>query len=341
MSSRLSGPHFFPAALLTALALVGAFWVVAAQLRMGFLPREYAMWWARRQTIQACRFAPTVILGDSRAAAGLLPARIAGSTNLAQGGASPIETYYITQDILTCPNAPRRVILSLSPEMVMQPSFFWNRTGLYGVLTFAQLEEIRQRSRALGDTSIYRPAKFGDWDAMLDNLLHAIDFPSFYTTYVVSELAIGRLRANRATADETLRAGGQHGYGTADGCDDVAADAEIRDFVPSPLLREYFGRLLDAYAARGIPVDFVAVPMNRATYDRMRADVVAGFQAYLDGLAAAHPNFRLLTGAVAALDDRYFGDSTHLNREGAELVSRRVEALLARSDAAGTAAASQ
>ncbi len=334
MSRRASRPHFLSALLVTSLTLIAVFWVIAAQLRMGFLPREYAMWSARHQMIAECRLAPTVILGDSRAAAGLLPQRIADSTNLALGGASPIEMYYITQDILKCPHPPRRVIISLAPEMVMRPTFFWDRTGLYGVMTFDQLEEVRRRSRALDDTSIYAAEKFGDWDAVLDNAMHAMRFPSYYTNYIIAELAIGRLRENRVTMAETLMAEGQHGYGTADGCEDVAADALLPAFVASPLIQEYFGRMLAAYQAHGIAVVFVAVPMNQATYDRMQPGVVAGFQAYLDALAAAHPNFRLLGSAVSVLDNRYFGDSTHLNRLGAELVSRQVNALLVQSAAA-------
>jgi hypothetical protein len=335
MSRPISRPHFLSAVTLTALTLIAVFWVVAAQLRMGFLPAEYAMWWARHEMVEACHLTPTVILGDSRAAAGLLPAEIEGSTNLALGGGSPIEMYYITQDILRCPQAPGRVIISLSPELAMRPAYFWQRTALYGVLTFDQLEDIRRRSRALADTSIYAPAKFGDWDAITDNVLRAIRFPSFYTTSIVSALAIGRLRSNRITVAETLRANGQHGYGREEGSDEIAADAAIEAFVPSRLLEDYFGRLLDAFAARGIQVDFVPVPMNRATYDQMRPGVIAEFQAYLDGLAAAHPNFRLLGSAVTTLDDRYFGDSTHLNQLGAELVSRQVQELLAQTAPTG------
>jgi hypothetical protein len=331
MSRPASRPRFLFAVVLTATTLIGVFWIIAAQLRMGFLPREYAMWSARHEMIAECRLAPTVILGDSRAAAGLMPNRMDGVTNLALGGASPIEMYYMAQDILKCPQPPRRVVISLSPEMVLRPSFFWDRTGLYGVLTFDQLEEVRRRSRALRDDSLYTPAKLGDWDAIADNFLHAVRFPSFYTTYIVAELAVGRLRSNRATAAETLRAGGQHGYGTEDGCDSVASDADLAAFVPSPLLQDYFGRLLAAFEARGIAVDFIAVPMNQATYDAMRPAVVAGFQTYLDDLAAAHPNFRVLGSAIRPLDDRYFGDSTHLNQRGAELVSRQVADLLAQS----------
>jgi len=313
--------------LLSAGAVLAVFWFIAADLGMGFLPAEYAIWKARHQLVADCKLSPTIILGDSRAAAGLLPSRIKGATNLALGGGTPVEMYYISKDILKCPRTARRVIISMSPGQAVSSSYFWDRTGLYGVLTFDDLEEIRLRSRALNDTNIYGPPKFGDLDAVIGNVLHAVDFPSYDTSYIIRHYVIGRLRDNRKVAAETLAANGQHYYGGENGSDGIADDAKLTRFVPSALLGEYFGRMLDDYEAHGIGVYFIGVPMNEATYDRMNPDVINGFQAYLVSLAAAHPNFKVIGSAVASLDNRYFGDSTHLNAKGAELVSQKVGAL--------------
>jgi hypothetical protein len=224
----------------------------------------------------------------------------------------------------------------MSPEQAMSSRYFWDRTGLYGVLTFDDLEEIRHRSRALNDTNIYGPPKFADLDAVIGNVLHAADFPSYDTTYIVRHYAIGRLGDNNKVAAETLAANGQHYYGAENGSDGISDDAKLTSFAPSPLLKEYFGRMLDDYQAHGVPVYFIAVPMNKATYDRMHPGVIEGFQAYLESLAAAHPNFKVIGPAVAPLDDRYFGDSTHLNVAGAELVSHKVGELLTGISSSGS-----
>ncbi len=313
--------YFLPTAILTAFGIIAVFWFLALQMGMGFLPAEYAMWQTRRQMIAACQLAPTVILGDSRAAAGFLPAQMTGTVNLALGGGTPVEMYYITKALLKCPVLPRQVVISLSPEMFMKSYFFWERTGLYGVLNFEDLEEIRKTSRSLGDTTIYGPQKFADLDAMLDNVLHAYQFPSFYTTYIVRHFAIGRLKANLAVARETLEANGQHSYGTENGSDEIAEDARVKKFAPSLLSHEYFERMLMLFAARGINVTFSAVPINRATYNAMSPDVTSEFSKFLQAIAREHTNFHINGPVIASLDNCYFGDSTHLNHVGASVFS--------------------
>jgi len=315
--------QFLVLAGVTAALVVAAFWAVAVMLPMGFMPEEYAMWRTRKDMITGCQLSPVIIQGDSRAAAGFLPSRIGNAVNVSFGGASPVETFYASQAILRCKSTPGRVILSISPGLFVESQYFWPRSVLFGFLSFGQLEEIRKASRSLGDTTFYGPPKVGDWEAMLDNRLHAALFPSYYTSYIINHLVVGRWRENRAARAQTLATNGQHGYGMADGSSD------LRAFRPSTLLNSYLERLLDSYAARGTPVDFIAVPMNQSTYERMSPAVIEAFQAYLDKLAATHPNFHVVGRAVNPMDDAYFGDSTHLNARGAEVFSDRVKTLLA------------
>ncbi len=335
-TARPRKSRFYVAAIATALTMLGAFWFLSADLRMGYLPSEYASWQGRHALLAGCKLAPTLMLGDSRAAAGLLPSTIGGSTNLALGGGTPLEMYYISEHALKCPGAVQQVIVSISPEQAMNSRFFWERTGLYGVLSFDELEEVRHRSRALSDASVFDRPKFADLDAVIGNALHSVDFPSYDTSYILRHGAVGRLRENTEIMRETLAAHGQHFYGSENGCDDIADDAQLTRFVSSSLLEEYFDRMLDAYKAHDVPVFFTAVPMNDATYRSMQPNVVKGFQAFIDKLAAAHPNFKVVGPAVARLDDRYFGDSTHLNAKGAELFSRNVSLMLAANARGGS-----
>ncbi len=323
--------RFFLALGATAAAVVGVFWLAAAWLPIGFMPQEYAMGEARRQLLAQCQRPSLVIQGDSRPAAGLIPSRLGPETvNLSFGGSTPLEVYYFSQKILACGSAPRRVLLNISPQLFMKPPYFWDRTALFGWLSFDQMEEVRRLSRRYGDTTFYGAAKFGDWEAVLENALHAVSFPSYYTSYIANHLVVGRMGANRAVLERTRSSLGQHGYGRDNGSADLADEADIHTFVPSPVLNAYMDRLLDNYATHGTRVDFVAVPLNRATYDRLKPGVVDDFQAYLDQLAARHPNFHLLGHAIEWRDNAWFGDSTHLNTFGAERFSDEVQALLAR-----------
>jgi hypothetical protein len=257
--------QFLALVAITGAIIIAVFWLIAATLRIGFMPQEYAMWLARKELIDTCRLTPVIIQGDSRPAAGLLPAHIDGATNLAFGGASPVETFYAAQSILKCERAPQRVVLSISPALFTTSSYFWDRTVLFGFLSFGQLEEIREESRSFDDNTFYGSQKLGDWDAILENSLHAMVFPSYYTSYIINHIVLGRLKANITVGEETRAARGQHSYGLDEGNSEVADDAMLRDFRPSPLFNFYMDRLLNSYAERGTRVDFIALPMNRST----------------------------------------------------------------------------
>lgn len=310
-------------------AILAAFWLAVLFLGMGFMPGEYAMWSARMGMVRACDFAPTVVQGDSRAAVAFVPARLPGTTNVALGGSTPVEASYVADALLRCARPPRRVVLYFSPPQLMVSTYFWDRSALFGLLGYDQLEEIRRWSRRLNDPLLYAPARFGDLDAKLDDAVHAVRFPSYYSSMIVKHFGIGRLAENRRIAADTLAARGQHGYGSDPGSHEIADEARMESFRPSPLYTLYFERLLESYARRHTRVFFVAPPFNRSTALRIRPEVLAAYRAYLSRLAARHANFTVVGLPASSMDDAFFGDSTHLNARGAAVFSDGVRATLA------------
>ena len=96
----------------------------------------------------------------------------------------------------------------------------------------------------------------------------------------------------------------------------------MRAFRPLPVLDRYFDRMLALLAARGIPADFIAMPMNRTTRAAVRPAVHAGFASYLADYAARYPDFHVLGPVMPDWPDRYFGDAfSHLNPRGAARLS--------------------
>ncbi len=327
---RTGGPKaFLFAALATAAIGLALLWVVAAELREGFMSDEYAMWITKQRMVEQCQLSPTLILGDSRAVAGFVPKQLGDATNLALGGATPIEMFYMASRALACPQPHRQVVMSLSPSQLMDGEYFWPRTALFDFLSFSDLEQIRKLSRALGDTLLFAPPAFADVDAIINDWLYAHNFPSFSAAAMFDHAIIGRLRANTRIERDIEASGGQHGYGTRSGSDEIADDALLAGFHVAPIYNAYFDRLLTMLEQHGSRVLFIAVPMNDATYAAMSPQVVRGFDDYLRGLAARHPNFQLVGDPIAHMDNRYFGDDTHLNAEGADLFSADVRTTLA------------
>ncbi len=322
--------RFLGAFAITALLSLAVAWVFTARFQDGFLDPEFGMWRAKEHLVATCDLGDTLILGDSRAVAGFVPAELGDATNLALGGASPIEMYFMAERALRCPNAPRRVILSFSPPLLIDDTnYYWPRTALFGFLSDAQMDAVRRTARAVGDTSLYPAPNVGDLDARLTDWLYAHHFPSYAVSSVVNARGFGRLAENHRFYDEVLRTRGHHLYGTNSGFDVPADEAFLTRFKPSPLTDVYMRRLIAALAARGAEVLYIPAPLNEATTSRMDPAVVRQISAYLDGLQARFANFRLIGPAVVSYPDKLFGDAHHLNAQGARLFSAGVAAELA------------
>ena len=326
-----NGPRRFVAALLATIAIgLGMSWMMTAKLPDGYLPGDYETWHIKQQMVADCRLADTVFMGDSRASAGFVPRMIPGSVNVALGGSSPIEQYYMAERILACPKPPKRIVFSMSISNVALIFNFWSRSGLFGFLSFSDYEQVRQRSRALHDNTIYGAPTVGDLDAVLTEWLYAHRFPTFSSAYLLQETLIGRLRENRRIAEETSASVGQHSYGAAAGSADPSPfDIEVTKFKALPILDDYLRRMLALFAAKGIPVIFLAVPMNEATYAALSPETKLGFRDYIASLARQMPDFTIVGDPLPHWDNKWFGDTAHLNQAGANLFSSHVAGVLA------------
>ena len=321
--------RFFIVMAAVVTLMVSASWIWASNGRMWFLDHEYPMWLAKDQMIEACDVGDTVILGDSRAMAGLMPAQISATTvNLALGAATPIESERIAERIAKCPTPPKRVLLSFQTPYMMIEQAYWERTALFHYLDFGQMEELRKLSLELQDTVVYSRRPFDSFLEIFKNYSYSIGFPSYYFPAMINARFIGRREKNEEFLQATLRNRGQHFFGMADRTEWFSSEAELTKFKPTPVLDHYFDRMLATLRERGIKVYFVGAPLNQFTYDRLDHEAMGGFVSYLESKAAKDPNFRILGSPVYALANDYFGDVEHVNPRGSAVWSASVAELL-------------
>jgi hypothetical protein len=322
------------AAFAAGLAVAWA-WVVAAPL--AFLDPEYPYWRAKEEMLRRCDLGRVLVLGDSRAAVDIMPARIAVPVaNLAVGGGGGIEARAALARALACDAKPERVILSFDPVHFARADLFWERSVRYGFVDLAELRALRQTGARLGDASFADPRVSDGLPGPVRDLLYAMRFPSFYGASLAKGGIVLRWASNRRALAAGLAARGQYFFGTDPGSGAVALDAGLTDFAVLPVLDAYFADILAMLAARHIPVDFVAMPVNEATANAISPRVMAGFSAYLARFADLHLAGPLLT----AWPDRYFGDGySHLNPQGAALFSDWFAGCLAARMAGGSTCA--
>ncbi|MGH7155060.1 MAG: hypothetical protein ACREF3_14140, partial [Acetobacteraceae bacterium] len=296
-------------------------WAWVAWMPIAFLDPEYPAWLAKEQMLAQCDLGRILVVGDSRAAVDIEPAVLpVPVTNLAVGGGEAIEAFTAVRRALRCGKPPQLVIVSIDAAHFVLPDLFWERSVGFGWLTHRDVDRLARISRRLHDLSIYGMKRSDGLSPRLRAGLYALRFPSLYFASLVHGGVLLRWDRNRHTLARTRASRGQYFYGTADGSSVVAAEGHLSRFAPLPVLDWYFDRMLAMLAARGIPVEFVSMPMNDATWEAVQPDVRAGFIAYLDHYRAKYRNFHVVGDTFPHWPNRMFGDEfLHLNPAGAAL----------------------
>jgi hypothetical protein len=321
----LSPRHYLLALGATAALTLAAVWLYVLAAPLAFLDPEYPYWVAKQELLQNCDLGTVLIVGDSRAGVGIIPARLGvTATNLAVGGGESIEAYAVLRRALACPDLPRRVVISFGTAHFVQPDLFWDRSVRFGALDLAELRELRVISERLGDASVLDQKDADGLPRGIRELLYAAQFPGLYYNSLLKGGLLLRWADNRARLRASLASRGQFFFGTASGSSVVAIEGHLDSFRPLPVLDAYFDRMLALLAARHVPTDFLSMPLNAATGRAVRPEVRDGFAAYLAKYAARYPNFHVVGPLMPDWNDGWFGDEfAHLNPAGAALFSAR------------------
>jgi hypothetical protein len=306
--------------MVASFAVVWA-WVIA--MPMSFMEPEYAAWRAKLVMLDRCDLGGTIILGDSRAAADIMPVRLKfAATNLAIGGGEPIEALALLKRALACPDPPSRLILSFDPGHFSRPDLFWERSVRFGFLSASDIAELRRVSIATGDMSVYEERHADRMPSRLRDWLYLAHFPVYDFASLMHGAGFLRWPRNQRMLDETLARRGQYSFGTAPTSHEVAVEGHLDGFTPLPVLDHYFHAILDLADQHGMQMLFLPMPINQATYDRVDPALRLGFAAYLHAYEDRYARFQVADDIMPHRPDASFGDQfCHMNPPAAERFS--------------------
>jgi hypothetical protein len=288
---------------------------------MAFLDEEYARWDAKQDMLKACDLGDVLVVGDSRAAVDIAPARLnLKATNLALAGSSPIEMFVTLRRAMRCEHRPHLVIISFSPAHFVAPDTFWSKSARYRFLTYGDLMELYRNSAAIGDWSIYRDATPDGLPPLASTGIYVIDFPSLYFSSLVDGDVFLRYSKNVATRRDVLRSRGQYFFAENEaGTDALAPEAYQKVFTVLPILDRYFDLSLALLARNGVASVFLGMPINDSTAKVLPPAYTQAFGAYLRSYAAKYTRFSVADDPLPHWPDRYIGDRlSHFNSSGVE-----------------------
>jgi len=339
MSGNLNHDRFFRtyviALFLSFGVLFGATWWWVIQEPMAYMRRDYPMWMAKLKLARESH-ASLVVLGDSRAVAAIIPAKVGpGVVNLALGGSTPIEDFYMERIIISEDPPPQAVLLSFTPYQFVHADWFWEYGVKYGLLNSQDVNEVRRLSRSLKDNTVFSPKSPGDLDVRLEAFLYSIKFPPFYFSSIIHSGIFMRYQVNLDSWNHVLEARGQSYFGQESESTLPDNEVSLKSFTPSKTIDVYFDRMLALSQSRHIPVYFLSMPHNTASTTLYSPVLKVQFVDYLNQYARRYPGFHILGDPLNPYPPDCFTDANHLNPKGAERWSDYMAKLLTDSHVEG------
>ncbi len=286
---------------------------------MGYMTTEYVLWQEEKDYVNQKRAGDskgidTVIIGDSRAKSSLMPERLGdGIYNIAIGGATPIEMYYAAKNYMASGRIPKRACIIFAPYHLCDIDN-WNQTLFHNYLSVSeQAEVVKNALETENETVIYK-----GW--LSDALSFRLRLPTKYLAQEYDAGFVGRRAENQETYDSVRADLGYCQFGSDPGNDSLNYETHHPVFDSSKLVLLYYDKLLSLLTENGVEVTVLQAPVNEASAEVISEEFLSGYRKYLEAQAEKYPQVTFET-RLPVYENRYFGDSNHLNRSGAEKYS--------------------
>ena len=331
MSLQLTAGRYLLLLLTSVLGTFALLWVYTARYRADFLPESYGPWRAVIQMADTCDTGDIAVLGASQASVDVMPGLLdlpVSARNFGLTASTPIEAYFLAKRLTGCPKPPKVAVLVYAGYDFAETGYFWDRAARYGLLGFAELQDVARTAAEVADPDLYHGAFGAEPPPAMKNLLYAAHFPPYDFKSLLAAKGSNRRSDNDRLTAETLLQHGQHLISDEPGTDVHGWEADQESFQPSPLSMAYFGRLLGLLRVNGVKIVFMAPPMSDLTRRDLHGRYAEDYARVMARVWDKHPEVAVLGPTFPTMDHSLFSDPVHLNGRGAAAFSRTMGSLL-------------
>ena len=254
-----------------------------------------------------------LILGDSRAMAAIAPKEMGDNVyNLSCGGVTAIEMYYTLEQYILNNGVPKEVYIMFSPFHYSYMDNYKTRTLYFRYLDIKDAFALKNLGESFEAESLNEADR---WDIIGMYL----GLPSEYLPALTNSRFFNRYSANKESFNNLVEERGHGLFGKSEGCDELNYETNYEEMKMDGeyrVLYLYFDKLLSLLEDNGVKTVVLQAPMNRASFDCLHESYVEEYSHFIEQMSLKHKGI-MFEKDIFAMDNRYFGDASHLNKKGA------------------------
>lgn len=302
---------------LCAVLPVIVIWVYTWINPLGYMDQEapYYIWNKKKTTTKQEKTYKNIILGDSTANAAYVPELLSDDTiNLALGGTTPVENYYMLREWLDHHKTPDTCYISFADVHFRWEDCFWKRT------MYSHRFPLRVNLEILKAAVQYEEESIVSGGYITDFISYQFYLPNKYITSLLNAGFNQRYENNIAAQQSNDLHGGRYiALGTGEY---VPENAIVQnEFYVTPFFDEYYRKIMQLCKDHNIQVRIVKLPLpdNKVFTE----DYNTAFDEYYKNLKKTYPEVTI--DRFVSYRSDYFADENHMNSHGALLFSNEIK----------------
>lgn len=325
--------------LIKKVIIFSGIWAILLYVICLFLPfhyfnAEYPMWLSKMEIMDNDQTYDNLMIGDSRVIAGLDP-EVFGDDyyNLALGGGTPMEGYFMLKNMLAANKKIDTILVSYAPIHFEQSEMFWDRQLKYQFYDFEDIHEIFEELN--NKNEIF-------WEYEGDKFFANDEREKFirksYLTYLKSPMELRtelgkslllRGYSNYQVYDQIKAQRGYYDFGKKAFSNELNVEAKRERFLPKEIIVLCLEKMFDLAKKNNIKVVYLSLPMNKTSYNALSCSYKKGVVEMHYRLNKKFPEVQFNDQGIVYYEDDFFGDSSHLNKEGRKKYSQEIKTRLA------------